>query len=167
MERGGSLVSDKKNVVEKMIGWIPGYKGYAELESRRDSDRLLRETIARALDEPRNAVDSAIAESSRSMRFEHLEPLEALRRRLGTLADKLRHAPRGFSGFFDTAKVDQATLDAIHDHDLAMRDVAKKVSASASALSTPNPDSIKLANTSVDELDRAMRRRDEMLIGEI
>lgn len=159
-------MTEKKNLVEKMIGWIPGYKGYSEREARRDTDRLLREAIARSLDEPRNAVDAAIAESSRAMRFEHLESLEALRRRLTTLADRLRHAPRGYSGFFDTAKIDSTTLDAIHEHDGSVREVAKKIAAAASGLSTPSAESVKSAGSSIEELEKAMRRRDEMLMGE-
>ncbi|MFO0872467.1 MAG: hypothetical protein U0575_00660 [Phycisphaerales bacterium] len=159
-------MAQKTNVVEKMVGWIPGYKGYAQREARRDSDRLLREGIARSLDAPRQAVDAAIADSSRAMKFEHLESLESLRRRLTAMVDRIRHAPRGYSGFFDTMKIDAATLDAIHDHDNSIRDVAKGVAASGAALATPSAESIKAASASIDQLDAAIRRRDEMLIGE-
>lgn len=151
------------NVVEKVLGWIPGYKGYAAKELRRDSDRLLREAIVRDLEPARKAVDEAIAECSRSMAFTHMESLEALRRRLATVSDKLRTAPGGYSGFFDTATIKEAQLDAIGHHDLALRDLAARAVTSVGGLAEIDRESLKRIGTELDALDAALRRREDLL----
>lgn len=151
------------NFVEKVLGWIPGYKGYADKEVRRDSDRLLREAIVRSLEPARASIDAAIAECSRSMAFTHLEGLEALRRRVATLSDRLKLAPGGYSGFFDTVKVKEAQLDAIAAHDLGFRDLAGRVASACAALEATDRDRIRKANGELDALEAGLRRREDLL----
>ena len=42
------------NVFEKIVGKIPGFKGYFERELRRDSDKLQRDYIAEKLGNIKN-----------------------------------------------------------------------------------------------------------------
>lgn len=158
-------MSQKPNLVEKLIGWIPGYKGYSERETRRDTDRLVRDAVTRSLEPARKTLDGAIAECSQSMKFEHLEALELVRRKLTTAMDSLKHAPGGYSGFFDTVKIDSGQLDEIIEHDLRMRDVAAKVAATCAALDAPDKSNLKAAKSAVDEFDASLRRRTDLLKG--
>lgn len=156
-------MAHEPNFVEKILGWIPGYKGYADKELRRDSDRLLREALVRSLEPARTSVDAAIAECSRSMAFTHLEGLEALRRRIATLSDRLKLAPGGYSGFFDTVKIKEAQLDAIAAHDAGFRELTNRVASACAALETPDRDRIRRANSELDALDAGLRRREDLL----
>jgi hypothetical protein len=151
------------NVVEKVLGWIPGYKGYAGKELRRDTDRLFREAVVRDLEPARKRVDEAIGECSRSMAFTHLESLEAIRRRVAALSDRLRTSPGGYSGFFDTATIKEAQLDTIAAHDLTFRELAQRVVAATAALSAPDRDGIRRIGIELDALDAGLRRREDLL----
>ena len=39
-------VSSDIDPFKKILGYIPGFKGYIERQKRRDADKLLRDTIA-------------------------------------------------------------------------------------------------------------------------
>ncbi len=163
-------MAQKQNIVEKLVGWIPGYKGYADKEARRDTDRLLREATVRLLEEPKRSIDRAIALCSQSMKFDSLESLEALRRRLATVSDRIRHAPQGYGGFFDTMKIDAAVLADIHDHDERLRELATAVGTAARGLESVDESSSvasasKTVQQSIEAVETHLRRRDELLKG--
>jgi hypothetical protein len=122
----------KPRLLERLANLIPGYKGYADREQRREADQAVRAVVVSGLDSCRSAVDRIIADCSRSMQFAELERLETAKRRLGTLADGVRHAPAGYSGFFDRHQVGATELDAVYERDL---DLAKAVKDLASRLS--------------------------------
>jgi hypothetical protein len=46
-----SQVSDDRNWFQKLIGKIPGFKGYFERNNRRSADKILRETVASRFEE--------------------------------------------------------------------------------------------------------------------
>ncbi|HMN97088.1 MAG TPA: hypothetical protein PKC43_11405 [Phycisphaerales bacterium] len=158
-------MTQKRNLVEKLIGWIPGYKGYNARETRRDTDRLLREAIVRSLDRPRTAIDEAIADASRRQRFDHIESLELLRRTLSTAADRLRLAPAGYSGFFDASKVDVAELDAIQEHDERLRELAERIGSASDGLRNADETSIDAVRGAIADLENALRARDDLVKG--
>lgn len=158
-------MAQQRNVVEKIIGWIPGYKGYNARETRRDTDRLLREAVVRSLEAPRRSIDEAIAECSRTLAFDHIESLEALRRTLTAASDRLRHAPTGYSGFFDATKVTVTELDEIHEHDESIRVLAARITDAGEALGTPDAASIKALRAAIADFEKALRTRDDLLKG--
>ena len=51
MENLGDLVSSGKSGLEKLIEKIPGISGYTKKEDRRDTDRIVRETIGKRFEE--------------------------------------------------------------------------------------------------------------------
>jgi len=44
-------IRDDRGRIESFVGKFPGYKGYKEKEMRRAADKLLRETLARRVEE--------------------------------------------------------------------------------------------------------------------
>ena len=53
-----SMPVSEKNFLEKIAGYIPGVAGYRERESRRETDRRVREFLAVRLDEGRSALNA-------------------------------------------------------------------------------------------------------------
>ena len=84
---------------------IPGYTGYVRREARRDTDKILRETIARRLDDVKPAVGDIIRERTAGGNLEGLSDLDRLRAHLGQSADMIRYASYGASGLFDLVQV--------------------------------------------------------------
>ena len=52
-------ITEHQGTVEDVMRKIPGFKGYLELEDRRDADRLLREQLARSFEEQVAALGTA------------------------------------------------------------------------------------------------------------
>lgn len=114
-----------KNLFEVVGSLIPGYKGYREKEMRRDCDRILREAIVKWLTDRNPAIDQAIARCTREARFDLIQPIEEIRRSVDALAQQVKHAARGYSGFFDSMQVKEEDLDRLYRYDLGLRNKAE------------------------------------------
>jgi len=161
-------MSRARSIIETLASLIPGYRGYSDRESRRDSDRALRQAIANTLDATRSTVDEAIAECSRSMDFTRIEGLERMRRRLATVTDAIRHAPTGYAGLLDTAPVGAPELDRLHDYDAALREHSERLAAEVRKVSAGAGDPTehqRALDALLSELEEDVRRRDEILKG--
>jgi len=156
------------NWIDKIAKLIPGYSGYKAKEQRRDTDRALRQTIVSRLDDRRMIVDRVIAECSRQMKFDALEPLEALRRRLQLLSDAIRYAPAGYSGFFDTMQVKEADLELIYGHDLRVREEVEHLGSLVAGLDSNSPNLARDADAaaqSAAKVEEMFRARDKVVTG--
>ena len=122
-------VQENRNWIQKVGEWIPGFRGYYAREHRRDADRLIREAVAARL---RAAVD-ALGEASTALlkekRLDEVERLQRLSQRVGTLADRIRTATGGYSGFFDAVKVREPELDRLYGHDASLLSAAEALKA--------------------------------------
>ncbi len=149
--------------LDTLGSFIPGYKGYKEKEARRDSDRLLREAIVRRLGDRKGALDRIIADHSRRMQFDALEPLELAKRRIEKTADLVRHAPAGYSGKWDTVQIREEDLDKIYRHDLGIRDLVEKTAGQLAALEGAKDPSALLADlhATLQQLEEQVRSRDK------
>ena len=149
-----------------VTGWIPGYKGYREKEQRRDCDRMLRHAIVTKLQERKSVVDRAIAESSRKFQFDNLEPLELVKRKLERVSDLVRHAPAGYSGFFDTAEIGPEQLDQIYNNDMAILQRVDELSAMIDGLprSPDVPAAADMCITALQNIEKAAMERDHLMM---
>lgn len=123
-----------KSALQKLGSLVPGYAGYADRERRRESDQALRLTVAARLGAARAALDRRTAECARTGRFEALDALDALSRRVATLADAVRHAPAGYGALFDAAAVGAAELDRLYVLDLTVREACERLVEEAERL---------------------------------
>ncbi len=104
----------------RLANRVPGFRGYARQEARRETDRLLRAHIADRLIEQRRNLEDLQAALVDANLLRDLPPVEAALVRLQTLADEVRTGSYGYAGWFTAANVGEAELDAIYDHDLAL-----------------------------------------------
>ena len=147
---------------------IPGYTGYVRREARRDTDKILRETIARRLDGVKALVDDIIRERTAGGNLDGLSNLGRLRTHLAATADMIRYASYGASGLFDLVQVKEHDLDNLHQFDLSIaRDadnIAKKVESLAAA-----EDADAESRAIIKELDRLQEkvRARERIIQEV
>ena len=79
--------------------------------------------------------------------LDQLPKCERLRTRIDTLESRVRGAVRGYSGFFDFVRVNEAVLDEVYDHDMALLTDVATLQDATDQLSTSDT-----ANLSMDDL---------------
>ncbi len=109
--------------IESFLDGIPGYSGYREKESRRDSDRRVREAIANQLEGISQRVERGGAALVRMGDLTRASEAEGLVRDLKHAADRIRSQRYGYGGLFSDTPVDDRVLSQLFmfDKSLATR----------------------------------------------
>ena len=105
---------------ERLLKYIPGFRGYLEKSYRRESDALQRQFLADRLERAKRALDGYARSLVDAGHLESLTSVDRLRVRLDRMIGRIRGAMQGYSGVFDLVRVDEARLDKIYEHDLAL-----------------------------------------------
>lgn len=148
-----------QNQLEQIANAIPGFKGYREKELRRDADRIQREHLASRLDECKKGLNDISAAITRSGALDAINDVETARKRLDKVANRIRYADRGYAGFFDAIKVDEAMLDRVYQFDLGLLAGVDKVREAAGR--SHLADMI----AAIDALDGSLAEREQILSG--
>jgi hypothetical protein len=150
-----------QNALERLADKIPGFRGYRERERRRDADRLTREHLAGLLETCRKPLNDLSMTVSRSGDLSGINDLETARKRLDKATARIRYADRGYSGFFDALKVDEAALARVYEFDLGLLAGVETVQA---ALVGPAP-GVTAMIESLGALDALLAEREAVLRG--
>jgi len=100
-------ITDSRNLIEKIVAYIPGFKGYVDRNARRDADKLLRETVATRFEQQWSRLSGIQRDLVGQGSIEIVDDVEAAVVKLRTLADRVRTASYGYAGFFDAIKVNE------------------------------------------------------------
>ncbi len=112
---------------KKILAKLPGFGGYIERQTRRDADKLLRQTLADRFRELEGRVSALQREFISAGEIAYIDDLEASAIKLRTFADRIRTATRGYSGLFDAVKINEEELARIYNYDAAMLDLVDEV----------------------------------------
>jgi hypothetical protein len=153
-----------QNALEQLASAIPGFSGYREKELRRDADRLQREYLAARLGENKKALNELAAGASRQGTLDVINDIETARKRLDKVASRILYADRGYAGFFDPVKVDEAALARVYDFDLKLLEGVDQVRAAADA-ALGQKAGLQALITALDALDSRLGERDQILRG--
>jgi hypothetical protein len=146
-----------QNALEQIANAIPGYKGYRDRELRRDTDRLEREHLAERLETCKKGLNEAAAAVTRSGNLDAINDIETARKRLDKAIARIRHADRGYSGFFDPVKVDEAALARVYEFDLGLVGGVEEVVATGG--------DVKALIAKIDAVDVRLSDREAILAG--
>ena len=113
-------VSGDQDFFKKILGKIPGFKGYMESQTRRDSDKLLRDTIYSRVKELEGQISALQRDFIRHGELGSVGDLEASAIKLRTFADRVRTAPRGYSPLFGAVKIKAEDLQKIYEYDATL-----------------------------------------------
>lgn len=113
---------------KKILTKIPGFSGYMERQARRDSDKLLRDTIANRCDEQSQRISALQRDFISQGQISYVDDLEAAAIKLRTFTDRIRRATRGYSGLFDAVKINENELAALYEFDSKLLDSVDAVS---------------------------------------
>ena len=120
-------VTEDMDLFKKILSKIPGFKGYMERQARRDSDKLLRETIADRFEQHWERLSSLQREFINKGEIGMVDDLEAAAIKLRTFADRVRRATRGYSGLFDAVKINEEELTKLYTYDASLLDLSDEV----------------------------------------
>jgi len=114
-------LSDKKGLLEKakgertlferILGELPGFRGYKEKELRRETDKLVRNHIYRKLLEARKDAKEVFQKLADQRLHEVLTEMDRLVMVFDRVTAKINHASYGYAGFFNVLKVQEEKLD--------------------------------------------------------
>lgn len=112
------------NIFDKLGSLIPGYKGYAERNNRRQSEKILRDKICLMIKACEKEISAKIAKVIKIKEYPAIQDLEECRKRLNTLSDKIQYAPYGESAFFSNEQLKEDELLIIYQRDLDLLEKA-------------------------------------------
>ena len=155
---------------KKIASKIPGFGGYIERQKRRDSDKLLRETVADRFDQQYQRISSLQRDLISEGEIGYVDDLEASAIKLRTFSDRVRRATRGYSGLFDAVKINEEELALLYQYDAQMLDLVDEVSRAidnveASIGSDGLPASIRHLNSVSQQCIDVYDRREEVILG--
>ena len=166
----GNVTGDQ-DIFKKILGKIPGFKGYMERQARRDSDKLIRDTIFNRFRELESQVSAIQRDFISHGEIAYVDDLEAAAIKLRTFADRVRTAPRGYSSLFEAVKINQEELAKLYEYDAALLDKADEVgSAIENVQASVGTDGLKAAIRNLETVAvqciEAYDRREEVVVAQ-
>lgn len=166
----GNVTGDQ-DIFKKILGKIPGFKGYMERQARRDSDKLIRDTIFNRFRELESQVSAIQRDFISHGEIAYVDDLEAAAIKLRTFADRVRTAPRGYSSLFEAVKINEEELAKLYEYDAALLDKADEVgSAIENVQASVGTDGLKAAIRNLETVAiqciEAYDRREEVVVAQ-
>jgi hypothetical protein len=158
MNDGLERARERRNILEELGAKIPGFKGYLDRELRRDVDKMQRDWLAGQVDRARFAVNGKIRAWSKAGKLDILATAGSVEKALDRLANRIRHADYGASGFFDVVKIRDAELEKIYAFDLALAEAVEYLAVQVEQLPATADDD--MVNRLYDAVQAADRRFD-------
>jgi hypothetical protein len=154
---------------KKILNKIPGFGGYVKRQQRRDSDKLLRDTIYKRFRELEDRISSVQRSIEEPKDAKYIDDLEAAAIKLRIFADRVRTASRGYSSLFEAVKINEAELNKIYEYDAALLDLTDEVSRAidnveASLGSEGLPAALRNLQSVAQKCIEAFERRDEVVL---
>ncbi len=120
-------VTSMQDPFKKLADKIPGFGGYVKRQTRRDADKLLRDTVATRFEEQRKRTSQMQEDMVSNGMIAYVDDMEKAAIQLQTFIDRISKAPRGYAGLFDAVKINEEQLEAIYQFDAAFFELAEQV----------------------------------------
>jgi hypothetical protein len=166
-------VKGERGLLERIMGYIPGYRGYKEKELRRESDRLVRTETVNRLKAAKTTLRRKFTSPAiiQKLTDEDAYRYETLVSRLDRVTQRIDRAVAGYAGMFDAIKVKEDKLDTVIAHDLSLIEKSELLKTDMERTMTiePGNDAWRAAMddlvSKVEELDGLVNERTEILRG--
>jgi hypothetical protein len=159
--------TEKRNLVESILRYIPGFRGYLEKEYRRDADALQRQWLSDRLKRAKRSIDQFARPLADAGKIDLLPEVDRIRGRLDTIIARIDGAMRGYSGFFDLVGVKEDLLDRVYQHDLQLMQDVDALADTIEQLPQSDDPAGKLAelHAGLDDLNEKWDQRADLLAG--
>jgi hypothetical protein len=158
--------------LDRLIGRLPGFRGYQDATDRRAADRMIREHIGRALHDQYDALmnaSKAVLNSPNGLAL--MSRLGEVQTRMMTFINRVNTAMPGYAGFYDALKIGPAELQKLYDFDASLLSFAdqfkEKVDALQTAVTTKEglDAAITALDTLTNEANAAFGARENVITG--
>lgn len=150
-------MTEQRGPLERLVERIPGFRGYRDRERRREADKTVRDWGVQQLE----SLIAHLHDATKAAPLEQMDAWQEAVNQVEKLRNELRHADRGYAGFFDETKWDDpALLDAIHEHDAAL---VERIDATVDAGSGGAP--LEELRTEIRQISEALRGRERAILG--
>ena len=165
--------SPEKNKFEKLLEKIPGIKGYKEKEARRDTDKLVREAIAKRFEEQWSRIGEIQRDLLKAGNLLFVGDLESAAIKIRQFIDRVKTASYGYAGLLDVVKVDDAALQQLYDYDLYLFKLSESIKSAVDVVES-NIEKNEEIETAIrnlvsvaQECITAFNRRSEVITGTV
>ncbi len=165
-----NIVSGDRDPLKKLIGKIPGFKGYVERGDRRMSDKILRETVAKEYEAQYQRISSLQRDLISTGGLAYIDDLENAAIKVRQFIDRIKTASYGYAGIFDAIKIREEELANIYQYDLTLLEHADVIGSaidnvSASIGTDGLPASLRHLTAVSQEAIDAFNKRSDALKG--
>jgi hypothetical protein len=148
-------VKGGQDIFQKLLSYIPGFKGYVERSQRRAADKLLRNQVALKYSELASRASNLQKDLVDAGQLDFLDDVDAIGLKLRTFCDRIKNASYGYSGFFDTVKINEKELAQVYTFDAAFFELANQISSGMDNIEAGiGGDGLKSAIRAVNDLAR-------------
>jgi DNA repair ATPase RecN len=166
-------VQGSEKILERLMLIIPGFRGYKLREQRREADRIVRDYIYRSLEHSRDDLMGSFQSLTDAKATELMEPMNRLIAKLDRVTEKINRASYGYSGFFDSIKVDEPELDNMLTYDTQLMDLVRKIGETTASFRAELTEgkledarsNQEALNVSIDALESAFDHRKAVIEG--
>lgn len=164
-------VTGDQDIFKKLLEKIPGFDGYIERHNRRMSDKLVREKVADEFELQWQRLSALQRDLIDQGELELIDDLESAAIKLREFIDRIRTASYGYTGFFDSVKVNKDDLAKVYQYDLDLLNYVGTVSAAIdnveASLGTDGlPAALRNVKRATRDCVEAYEKRDRVMMGE-
>ena len=157
----------QRSLLQKIGNLVPGFRGYQKREEWREVDQIQRDWCHERLRAGKEKVKRALNDVIAGGDLDGITPYEKLMSRLDAVANKIKNADRGYSGMFDTVKVEEEQLQKVYEFDLSLAEGASEVEAKIASLNGADKPAalgiVREATDLADKLEEYFSRREDIL----
>jgi len=128
------VAGKRRGIIDWLIKYIPGYRGYKEKETRREADKVLREHLANRLRGGKARLQGVRDKFALAANVDKLDDVDRVDLVYENVVDRLGFASYGYAGFFDAARVDEDALDRLYEFDEGLATAVDSVLAKTDAV---------------------------------
>jgi len=122
-------VKGGQDFIQKILSYVPGFKGYIERTQRRAADKLVRDQVSLKYKELAKRLSDMKKDFVDAGQFDLLEEVDSIHLKLTTFSDRIKNASYGYSGFFDTVKINEKELEMLYTFDSAFFEIGNQISS--------------------------------------
>ncbi|MCA9834807.1 MAG: hypothetical protein KC435_12725 [Thermomicrobiales bacterium] len=132
-------MSRAEEIIQGVLNRVPGYRGYADKEARRDEDKRVRDSVADAIAAVVDQLTAYSAQLAAARDFDQIRQVESEIGQVRTLADRIRHASYGYGGLFGETSIDAAAIEQLRLFDSALLREVDGLRSAATTLTSTTP----------------------------
>ncbi len=163
-------VTNDQNALQKLLGKLPGFKGYIDKTNRREADKMVREAVSNRFEEQWQRISAVQRDLISQGGLQYITELESSALKLRQFIDRTRRASYGYAGFFDAIKINEEELSQVYQFDLTLFNLAEEVgraidNVEASLGTDGLPAAMRQLKTLSQQCIDTFNRRQEVMVG--